>query len=266
MTRSIWTGTLTFGLIGLPVSLYTSTLDRQHFRELERGTGARIGHLRVSSVTGEPVPYSEIVKGVQLPNGTGDQYVTIEPREWDQIAPEPSKAIEVSGFVRLDQIDPVYFDRTYYVGPGSAGYDRVYRLLHQALARSNRVALAQFTMRGRRRLAVVRAQPDILVVHTLYYTAEVRDPLTTVDHLPQDLDLSERELAVAERFFHTTEMDWHPEQYRDRFEEAVKGLAGAKAARGEIVTAPEPGPVPSVDAADLIAMLEQSIAEAETDT
>ncbi|MEV6210916.1 Ku protein [Kitasatospora sp. NPDC051914] len=267
MTRSTWSGTLTFGLVSLPVSLYASTQQgRQHFHELERATGARIRYRRVSSATGEPVPYEEIVKGVQLPDGTGRQYVTIEPAELEQSLPEPSKTIEVAGFVPLDRIDPVHYDRSYYMGPRSAEHGRIYELLHQALGQSGRVAIARFTMRGRLHLAVVRARPDVLVVHTLHYAAELRDPLTTVDHLPQGVELSQQELAVAEEFLTLTETDWQPEQYRDPYEEAVKGLVGAKAARGEIVTAPEPMPVAEMDAADLIELLERSIAEARTET
>jgi len=255
----VWSGILSVGLVSLPVSLYTATeANRPELHELERGTGARVRHRRVSGTTGADVPFTEVVKGVEL---GGDQHVVIEPHELDALTPAPSKTIEIGGFVRLDQVDPLYYDgKAYYLGPKQPDFGRVYRLLQQVLARSGRGAVAQFTMRGRQHLALVRAQQQVLVLQTLRTADQVRDPSRTVDHLPDDVEVSKRELAMATQLLDLLEMDWEPARYRDAQAAAIRDLVDARAAQHQI-TSPD-APVAATGAADLVAMLERSIAEA----
>jgi Ku protein len=172
MARTVWTGTLNFGLVTVPVGLYPATEDHTiHFHQLQRGTSDRIRYQRVNERTGREVDSKDIVKGYELAPG---EYVVIEPEELDGISPGRSKTIDIVGFVDLDEVEPIYFDRTYYLGPRGEEYARVYALLRAALSESNRAGIATFTMRGKEYLAAVRAENDILALHTRCVTRRGR--------------------------------------------------------------------------------------------
>jgi DNA end-binding protein Ku len=259
MARPIWTGTLSFGLVAVPVGLYSATEDHGvHFRQLQRGTSDRVRNQRVNERTGEEVEFRDIVKGFELAEG---EYVVVEPDELDQISPGRSKAIEIGGFVDLAQIDPIYFDKTYYLGPRGAEYGKVYGLLHRALADTNRAGLASFVMRGKQYLAAVRVEGDVLVLQTMHYADEVRDPHREVDNLPQQaLEPSAKELAVACQLIEALSTDWDPAAYHDSYTTQVRELVEAKLAGKEVVVA-EPAPE-STNVVDLMAVLERSLQQA----
>ncbi|QQC92607.1 Ku protein [Streptomyces alfalfae] len=256
MARSIWSGVLTFGLVTVPVGLFTATEDHTvHFHQLQRGTGDRIRYKRINERTGEEVPTDDIVKGYDL--GEGD-YVVVEPEELDDIAPGKSKVIDMTGFVDLDRIEPVYFDRTYYVAPRGKEYVKVYELLRAALERSNKAGIATFTMRSKQYLTALRAQDDVLVMHTMRWADEVRDPREDLDVMPaRRPEVADRELRTAQQLIDALSIDWDPNDYHDTYEERVKELVAAKREGKEVVG--EEGPPDATNVVDLMSALERSV-------
>ncbi|MFG3013096.1 Ku protein [Streptomyces cinerochromogenes] len=261
MARPIWTGVLTFGLVTLPVGLYTATQDHTvHFHQLQRGTSDRIRNKRVNERTGKQVDTDRIVKGYEVDEG---EYVVVEPEELEEIAPGRSKVIDLAGFVDLRQVEPVYFDRTYYVGPRGKEYGKVYELMRAALDRSDMAGIATLTMRGKEYLTALRAQPSVLVLHTLHWADEVRDPADVVPELPERLTRSDsKELRTAEQLIDALAIDWNPADYRDTYEERVKELVAAKAKGEEVVGEPEPPEATNV--IDLMEALSRSVEQSRS--
>ncbi|MDH6108920.1 DNA end-binding protein Ku [Kitasatospora sp. MAP12-15] len=258
MARPIWTGTLSFGLVAVPVGLYSATEDHAiHFRQLQRGTSDRVRNQRVNERTGKEVAYADIVKGFELADG---EYVVVEPEELERISPGRSKSIAITGFVDLGEIDPIFFDKTYYLGPRGKEFTQVYGLLHRALTETGRAGLANFVMRGKQYLAAVRAEGDVLVLQTMHYADEVRDPHREIDSLPEKVEPTERELAVARQLIEALSADWDPNEYQDSFAAQVRELVEAKLEGKEIVTA-EAAP-DSTNVVDLMEVLERSLQQA----
>lgn len=259
MARPIWSGILSFGLVSVPVSLYAATEDHTvHFRQIQRGTSDRVRNQRVNERTGEEVAFGDIVKGFETAEG---EYVVVEPEELEQISPGRSKTIEISGFVDLDQVEPIFFDKTYYLGPKGKEYAKVYTLLQKALAQSNRAGVALFSMRGKEYLTAVRADRGILTAHTMHFADEVRDPHREIGNLPEgDIAVSDRELTMAEQLIEMLAVDWNPDDYHDTFEEKVHELIAAKQA-GQGFEAPEAVPRPS-NVIDLMDVLSRSLESA----
>ncbi|MFF1872342.1 Ku protein [Kitasatospora herbaricolor] len=264
MARPIWSGILSFGLVSVPVSLYAATENHTvSFRQIQRGTSDRVRNKRVNERTGEEVAFGDIVKGFELAEG---EYVVVEPDELEQISPGRSKTIEITGFVDLEQVEPIYFDTTYYLGPKGKEYGKVYTLLQRALEKANRAGIALFSMRGKEYLTAVRSENGILTAHTMHFADEVRDPRTEIPALPATgsatAEVSDRELAMAEQLVDMLAVDWNPGDYRDTFEEKVHELIAAKQA-GQEATAPEAAPAPS-NVLDLMDILGRSLESAKT--
>ncbi|MFF4952192.1 Ku protein [Streptomyces chattanoogensis] len=254
MARPVWSGSLTFGLVTLPVRMYTATDSHTiHFHQLQRGTSDRIRHQRVNERTGEEVSADDIVKAFDA----GDEYVLVEPEELDDIAPGRSKALEISGFVDLDEVEPIFFDRTYYLGPKGKEYAKVYALLHRALDRSGKAGIATFVMRNREYLVAVKAEDDLLALHTLHWADEVRDPHEEVADLPGKPKITDRELKTAGRLIDALTTDWDPEEYHDTYQESVRKLIAAKR-KGETVEKAEQAPE-STNVIDLMDALNASL-------
>ncbi|MGW0732336.1 non-homologous end joining protein Ku [Streptomyces sp. NPDC002851] len=254
MARPIWSGALTFGLVSLPVQLFSATESHTiRFRQLERGTSDRIRNKRVNERTGKEVAAEDIVKGLE----TDGEYIVVEPEELDEIAPGRSKALEISGFVDLDEVDPIYFDRTYWLAPKDEEHAKVYALLHEALSRTNRAGIATFVMRNREYLLAVKAEADVLAVHTLHWADEVRDPKEEISTTPGKRKLPEKELKTAVELVETLSMEWHPEEYRDTYRERVLELVEAKA-KGETYEKAEPPPQ-ATNVVDLMDVLQKSV-------
>ncbi|WP_175407280.1 Ku protein [Streptomyces sp. TRM64462] len=254
MARPIWTGVISFGLVTVPVGLYTATEDHTvHFHQLQRGTGDRIRHRRVNERTGKEVDSKDIVKGYDLGDGT---YVVVEPEELDEIAPGKSQVIDIDGFVDLRDVEPVYFGRTYYVAPRGEEYAKVYEVLRAALERADKAGIATLTMRGKEYLTALRAQSDNLVLHTLHYQDEVRDPRKETD-LPARHKPPRRELEMAEHLVEALAMKWDPAAYRDTYEDRVMELVEAKREGREVVAEEEPPEATNV--VDLMDALRQSV-------
>ncbi|WP_327389038.1 non-homologous end joining protein Ku [Streptomyces sp. NBC_01207] len=261
MARPVWTGVLGFGLVSLPVGLYTATDSHTiRFHQLQRGTADRIRNRRVNERTGDEVDLTDIVKGYD----TGGEYVIVEPQELDEIAPGRSRSIDVAGFVDLDTVDPVFFDKTYFLGPRGAQYGKVYALLERALAESNKAGIATFVMRGREYLVALKAEEaeGLLTIHTLHWADELRDPHAEVPDLPGTVEATAAEVKMAMQLIDALAMEWDPESFHDAFREKVEALVKAKAA-GETVEKAEPAAKPT-GAVDLMEALRASVERARS--
>jgi DNA end-binding protein Ku len=257
MARAIWTGSISFGLVSIPVGLFSATEDHTvHFNQFERGTADRIRYQRINERTGKEVEYSDIVKGTDLGSG---EYVVVEPDELADIAPGRSRSIEISTFVDLDEIDPIYFQKTYWLAPTAEQYARPYALLREAMTRTNRGGIATFVMRGKEYLTAIRANGDVLALETLFFADEIRDP-ERLDELPGKVQAKGKELEMATALIESMSGPWRPEDYRDTYTERVEKLIEDKRRGREIVTEPEP-PEPTA-MSDLIEALERSVADA----
>lgn len=257
MAKAIWTGAITFGLVSIPVAVFAATEDHTvHFHQFQRGTSDRVRNQRVNERTGEQVEYGEIVKGADVGDG---EHVVVEPEELEAIAPGGSQSLEISDFVDLDEIDPVYFQRTYWLAPTSDRNAGPYGLLLQAMHETNRAAIGSFVMRGKQYLAAIRPDRDVLAMQTLYFADEVRDPHSELENLPapRKSGRDDRELDMATRLIESMSGPWEPEQYHDSYRERVDQLIEDKRQSREVVTgaeAPEP-----TDMSDLLDALQRSV-------
>ncbi|MER6472686.1 Ku protein [Streptomyces collinus] len=260
MARAIWSGVITFGLVTVPVGLYTATEDHTvHFHQLQRGTSDRIRNRRVNERTGDEVGSGDIVKG--FPVGEGE-YVVVEPDELDEIAPGRSQTIDISDFVELEAIEPVYFDRTYYVAPRGKEYTKVYELLRAALAEGDKAGIATFVMRNKQYLTALRAEDKVLVLQTLHWADEVRDPGSELPELPSGRAGSGKELRMALQLVDALSGEWEPERYHDTYQEKVRELVKAKAEGQEVAVAEAPPEATNV--IDLMQVLEGSLEAARS--
>lgn len=256
MPRAIWSGSLSFGLLNVPVKLY-SAVSRQtvRFRELRASDGSRVRHKRVAEADEQEVGYDEIVKGYEI---SPERYVTISKDELAQVEPEKSRTVDIVDFVDLESIDPIYFDHPYYLGPDT-GAAKAYALLVHAMQQSGKVAIARFVLRNREHLAAIRAGDGVLTMATMRFADEVVDPEALGDALPDaELELSEREVSMAEALIEQLSTDFEPERYQDTYRAALLEMIERKAEGQEVVvqepSAPEPAAAP-----DLMAALEQSL-------
>jgi DNA end-binding protein Ku len=269
VARAIWSGSISFGLLNVPVRLYSAVSKQTvRFRELREGDGSRVKHKRVAESDGKEVPYEKIVKGYEY---APDQYVVLSRDELSDLEPQRSRAIEIQDFVDLDEIDPIYFEQPYYLGPDK-GAERAYALLVQAMKDARKVAVARFVLRNKEHLAAIRPMDDVLTLTTMRFHDEVSSP--------QDLDgevfeeakpkkPEKRELEMAKQLIESLTSDFDPDKYRDEYREELLDLLERKAEGKEVVSAPTEEPKPT-KAPDLMAALEESLAavkgeEADTD-
>jgi DNA end-binding protein Ku len=256
MARSIWSGALSFGLVNVPVKLYSAVSRKTvRFHQLNEETGNRIAQKRVDAQTGEEVAYESIVKGYELGR---DRYVVVRPDELDALDPARTRTIDIEDFVDLDQIDPVYYDHPYYLVPDK-GAAKPYGLLLEAMRRSGKVAIARVVLRSKEQLVAIRPSGDVLLMETMIFHDEVV-PTGDLDDLPAtgDLRASDREVAMAEQLIESLTSDFEPGKYHDEYREKVLGLIERKA-EGEEIAVPAEAPAP-VAVPDLMAALEASLA------
>ena len=254
MPRSIWTGAISFGLVNVPVKLYSAVNKKTvRFHQLHDKDGVRIQQKRVCPVDGEEVPYENIVKGYEI---TPDQYVIVEPGELEAIEPRKTKTIDIEDFVDLDEIDPIFYDHPYYLLPGT-GAAKPYKLLVTAMNDSQKVAIARVVIRQKEQLVAIRATDDgLLAMSTMNFADEVIGADKFDDAPAEDVDTSNREVEMARQLIDSLSSSWEPEKYHDTYRERVLELIEQKAEGKEIAVQPaeEPQPVP-----DLMAALEASV-------
>src|ERR1700704_1700490 len=258
MARAIWSGSISFGLLNVPVKLYSAVARRGiSLREIRESDGARIRHRRVAEGTDEEVPFEKITKAFEL---TKDRYIPLAKAEMEALAPEKSRAIEVQDFVDLDEIDPIYFDSPYSLGP-SQGAERAYSLLARAMEESGKVAIARFVFRNKEHLAALRPGDGVLTLTTMRFADEVVPPSELEDVLPAEAPkVPKREVEMAEQLIESLTRRFDPDAYRDEYREQLLAMIERKAAGEEIVAAPEGEEREATKAPDLMAALEESIA------
>ncbi len=257
MARAIWSGSISFGLLNVPVKLYSAVARRGiSLREIRESDGARIRHRRVAEGTEEEVPYEKIVKAFEI---TKDRYVPLSKDELASLDPKKTRAIEVQDFVDIAEIDPIYFDSPYYLGPAD-GAEKAYSLLARALQESGRVAIARFVFRNKEHLAAIRPGDGVLTLTTMRFADEVVPPSELDDVLPSEKPkVGKRELEMAEQLIESLTRDFDPAAYRDEYREELLAMIERKAAGEDVVAAPQEDREPT-KAPDLMAALEQSIA------
>jgi DNA end-binding protein Ku len=237
MPRSIWTGAISFGLVTVPVKLYSAVSRKTvRFHQLNKETGVRIQQKRVDPTTGDEVPYEDIVKGYEL---TPDQYVVIEPGELEALDPKKTKSIEIEDFVALDEIDPIYYDHPYYLAPGTGG-SKSYRLLLEAMRETGRVAIANVVIRSKQQLVAVRPMGDnVLTMSTMVFPDEIIDP-ASIDELAavEEVEINPRELEIAKQLVDSLAGAFDPDKYQDTYREEVLALVERKAEGKEIAVQP----------------------------
>jgi DNA end-binding protein Ku len=259
----MWSGAISFGLVNVPVKLYSAVSRKTvRFHQLNGKTGHRIAQKRVDPTTGDEVAYDDIVKGYEL---SKERYVVITPDELEALDPEKSRTIDIEDFVDLVDIDPVYYDHPYYLVPDK-GAAKAYGLLLNAMKESGKVAVARVVLRSKEQLVAIRPAPgDVLMMETMIFADEVVAP-DQIDDLPdsKELKASDRELKMAQQLIDSLSSDFAPEKYRDEYREKVLELIERKAAGEEIAVqpeAPKPKKVP-----DLMAALEASLAAVKGDS
>ncbi len=260
MPRPIWTGSISFGLVNVPIKLVSATAPKDvRFHQLHSSDNARIQQKRVCSADGEEVPFEEIVKGYEISPG---RYVVIDPEELRAADPEATHTIDIEEFVDLDQIDPIFYEKAYYLVPDKRA-EKPYKLLAEAMAKTNKVGIATFVMRTKQYLCALRASEGALVLSTMLFADEVV-PLEGLEGLNEaDVTLSDRELAMAEQLIDSLGADFEPQKYHDTYREQVLELIGRKA-EGQEISAPAVTAAPGA-VVDLMAALEASLAAAKAD-
>jgi DNA end-binding protein Ku len=258
MARAIWSGTISFGLLNVPVKLYSAVARRGiSLREIRESDGARIKHRRVAEGTDEEVPYGEIVKAFEI---TPDRYVPLNKDELAAMAPEKTRAIEVQDFVDLEQIDPIYFDSPYYLGPAE-GAEKAYSLLAEAMEESGKVAIARFVFRNKEHLAALRPGDGVLTLTTMRFADEVVSPSELEDVLPEGKrKVAKKEVEMAEQLIDSLTTEFDPGAYRDEYREQLLALIERKAEGKDVLEAPATEEPQPTKAPDLMAALEESIA------
>jgi len=253
LPTAIWTGSISFGLVTVPVRLVSATRSQDvRFHQLEAETGARIRYRRVSEKTGDEVPNDQIVKGYELESGN---YVVIENEELAALKPKASRQIEIEDFVDLSEIDPVYFEQPYYLVPDKDAA-KAYRLLAQVMEDEGKVAVGRFVLRSKEALVAIRPVDGMLCLETMRYADEVLSP--DREQIDSEAQPSERELDMARQLVSTLAGEFDPEKYRDEYREDVLALIDKKAAGEEIVAPSTPEEPAKV--LDLMAALEASLA------
>jgi DNA end-binding protein Ku len=261
MARAIWKGSISFGLVNIPVGLYTAeTRDEIHFKMLDKKTMSPIHYKRVSEESGKEVAWEEHVRGYEFEKG---KYVVLSDEDLKRAAPEATQTIDISDFVDLDEISPLYFDKPYYLGPDKKGA-KSYALLRETLRRTGKVGIAKVVIRTRQYLAAVVARGDVLTLELLRYAHELRDP-SELDIPKGKEGVSERELEMAERLVEGMVEAWDPEKYKDDYRRDVMKMIEERVEAGQLESSPEPAAKPERPAGgqvvDLMALLKRSVEE-----
>ena len=259
MPRAIWSGAISFGLVNIPVKLYSAVSRKTvRFHQLDSKDNTRIQQRRVNPTTGEDVPYEQLVKGFEL---SPDRYVVVRPEELEAIEPKKTRTIDIEDFVEIDQIDPIYYDHPYYLAPGP-GAGKAYALLLQALKDSGRVGIARVVIRSKEQLVAIRPRDGVLAMETLLFGDEVVSPeelgeIEAVD----EAKATKKEVDMARQLIDSLATDFDPSKYRDEYRDAVLEMIERKAEGEEVAV--QPAPEAPAEVPDLMAALEASIASAK---
>jgi DNA end-binding protein Ku len=258
MARAIWSGAISFGLVNIPVKLFSAVSKKTvRFHQIDAESGGRVRQKRVGP-DGDEIPYEQIIKGYEI---GPDRYVTITPEELDSLSPEKTRTIDIEDFVDLDEIDPIYYDHPYYLAPDT-GASKAYQLLVDAMEDAGKVAIARVVIRSKENLVAIRPRDGVLAMETMLFADEVV-PTDSLEEMATDgnVKTSDRELTMARQLIDSLSADFEPEKYRDEYRERVLDLIERKA-QGETIVIEEPSKEPE-QVPDLMAALEASIAGAK---
>ena len=251
--RSIWKGAISFGLVTIPVKLYSATEEKDvSFHQVRRSDGSRIKYKRVAAVDGEEVAYGDIAKGYELPSG---ETVVLTDDDFKDLPLTTNRAIDVLQFVPLEEVDPIYFAKSYYLEPDKTG-TKPYVLLRKALEESGKVAIVKVALRNRESLAALRVRDGVFVLETMLWPDEVRT--ASFDFLDEDIEVRPQELAMAGSLIETLTGEFDPAQYSDSYREALQAVIDAKIEGREVVQ-PEGAQPTSGTVVDLMAALRASV-------
>jgi len=257
MPRAIWSGSISFGLVNVPVKLYSAVKRKDvQFHQFDK-SGNRIHNKRVSEKSGREVDYDDIVKGYELSKG---EHVLIESEELEAYKPESTRTVEISDFVDLAEIDPIFYDHTYYLAPDGKPAHKPYALLLEAMQKKGRVAIGTVVIRTKQYLAAVRPFDGALALSTMLFADEIVPVSEVVDKV--EASVSDRELKVAAQIIDSLTSEWEPDRYHDTYREEVLGLIKKKA-KGQEVVVEEPEEEKQAEVLDLMAALEASLADAK---
>jgi DNA end-binding protein Ku len=259
MARPVWSGSISFGLVNVPVKAYTAVRDHDvHFHQLEKKTGARIRNKKVSEKSGKEVDTDAIAMGFEIRKG---RYVTFDKDELEALKPESTKAVEVTDFVDLEAVDPIYYERTYWLGPADDQGTQAYNLLLAAMEDKQKVAIGTVVMRNKQYLAAIRPLDSALAMSTMRFADEVV-PRSEVDGVPDRRSKPDaKALRLATQIVDSLAGEWKPEQYHDTYAEELRSRIARKDKGEEVVE--EAAAAPDAKVLDLMEALEQSVAAAK---
>jgi DNA end-binding protein Ku len=260
MARALWTGSLSFGLVNIPIEIHTAVRDKgPHFRLLRRTDKSRIQFQRVAEKDGEVVEWDDIVKGYEVAKG---QYIVLTPQDFEKAALKKDRVIDIQDFVKAEAIDDRFFDKPYYLLPGKGG-DRAYALLREAIKASGQIGVAKFVLRAKQRLAAIEAIGDALVLSTMRF----RDELAKLDEFefPAGKAVQKREMQMAQRLIQEFAAEWDPDKYTDDYRHNIMKIVEAKRDRTKPELVPEADPQ-SAQVIDLMERLRKSLGTRRADT
>ena len=261
MPRAIWSGAISFGLVNIPVKLYSAVSRKTvRFHQLDAESGQRIRQQRINPESGEEIPYERIIKGYEI---GPDRYVTISPEELEALEPQKTRTIDIEDFVDLEEIDPIFYDHPYYLAPDT-GAGKAYRLLLDAMSEAGKVAIARVVIRSKENLVAIRPHGGVLTMETMLFADEViaPDSLEELSSADGDQKTSKRELEMAQQLIDSLTSEFEPDKYHDEYRERVLDMIERKA-QGETVVVEAPPEEPK-EVPDLMAALEASIASAKS--
>ena len=254
MPRAIWSGAISFGLVNVPVRMYSAIAEQDlQFHYVHKKDGSRIGYEKICKLEGEPVPDDEVVKAYETEQG---EYVYMSAEDFAAAEVDGHRTIDIRDFVRYDEIDPIFFERTYYLGPQD-GAEKVYSLLRRAMEDSGLAGIATYVMRDRQHLGLLRVRDGVVTLEKMYFADEIR-PVAEI--APEDAGVDERELEMAKELIERFSGPFEPEQYEDTYRKRLLEIIAAKR-EGKNVHA-EPAPTPE-EPADLMAALRASLEAAQ---
>ena len=257
MARAIWKGSISFGLVNIPIALYPATRREElKFRLLRKSDLSPVNYKRVAEKDGKEVPWDEIVKGYEYENG---KYVVLKDEDFQRVDLEATQTVDIQDFVDQEEIDPMFFYKPYYLEPQKGG-DKAYALLRDALKDTNKVGVAKVVIKTRQYLAGVKPEDGALVLELMHFADELADPGKL--HVPKKAEVGKREMSMAKSLIDSMSSKWNPEQYKDDYREALMEVIEEKVEAGgkEIEEKPKKTPKPT-KVIDLVSVLQKSLEE-----
>ena len=259
MARAIWKGSISFGLVNIPIALYPATRREElKFRLLRKTDLSLVNYKRVAETDGKEVPWDQIVKGYEYEKG---KYIVLKDEDFQRVDVEATQTVDIQDFVELDEIDPIFFYKPYYLEPQKGG-DKAYALLRDALKDSKKVGVAKVVIKTREYLAGVKPEDGALVLELMHFADELAD--TTKLHIPKKVEIGEREITMAKSLIDSMSSKWNPEKYKDDYREALMEVIEEKVEAGgkEIEEKPKKAPKPT-KVIDLVSVLQKSLEETD---